>query len=343
MMDLSLVEVRQQNRKPLIVAVRGSLEIGRDCDGLLLLDPEVSRRHVQLDAQGGGITVTDLGSTNGTTLNGQPLEAPTALTENDVVQLGGTQIQVVPSAALATVTAADARTSGPRLTAVAGSGARSSDGGDTVVRGHADDTSARMTSIDAVAAAVDHDQPNLERLSGNEGTVSIVFSDIESSTEMATTLGDSKWFGVLKRHNEIIRKAVKKYGGNEIKSQGDGFMLTFPSARTAILAMSDVQRDLVKQAMEHPDTPIRVRVGIHTGEAIVDAGGDLFGKHIIVAARIANLADGGQILASSITKEIASARHDVHFADPREVALKGITGVQLVYDVVWEKSGVAKS
>ena len=335
---LALVEVRQPDRKPLLVAVRGSLEIGRDCDGLLLLDPEVSRRHIQLELREGVLVVTDLGSTNGTTVNGSRIDQPTQITENDVVRLGGTDVQAVSSTGVDTGAAA-ARTSGPRLTTVAGSSARTS--GDDIVRGRADDTAARYTSIDKVAEAVDHDQPNVVKLSGNEGTITIVFSDIESSTEMATQLGDTKWFTVLRRHNEIIRNAVKRYGGTEIKSQGDGFMLTFPSARSAIFAMSDVQRALVDHANEHPETPIRVRVGLHTGEAIVDAGGDLFGKHIILAARIANLADGSHILASAITKEIASARGDVHFGDALEVTLKGIEGVHHVYEVDWARSGIA--
>jgi class 3 adenylate cyclase len=338
---IALVEVRQSDRKPLLVGVRTTLEIGRDCDGLLILDPEVSRRHVQLELRDGELVVTDLGSTNGTTVNGVKIEAPTKITENDVVRLGLTEIRALPSAGLETVSAAaDARTSGPRLTAVAGSGPRDSGGGEAVVRGRADDTAARATSIDKVAQAVDSEQPNVAKLSGSEGTISIVFSDIESSTAMATQLGDSKWFKVLKHHNDIIRKCVKKYGGTEIKSQGDGFMLTFPSARAAILAMSDVQRDLEKYAEEHPEHPIRVRVGIHTGEAIVDSGGDLFGKHIILAARIANLADGGQILASSITKEIASARGDIHFGEAKEAELKGIEGAHSVYEIDWARSGV---
>jgi class 3 adenylate cyclase len=340
---LALVEVRQPDRKPLLVAIRTTLEVGRDCDGLLLLDPEVSRRHVQLDLREGALFVTDLGSTNGTTVNGARIEQPMRITENDVVRLGGTEIQALSSAGLGEVGAAQARTSGPRLTTVAGSGARDSGGGDAVVRGRADDTAARYTSIDAVADAVDTEEAKVVQMSGAEGTVTIVFSDIESSTEMAMQLGDTKWFSVLRHHNDIIRKSVKKYGGNEIKSQGDGFMLTFPSARSAIFAMSDVQRDLVTYAAEHPESPIRIRVGLHTGEAIVDAGGDLFGKHIILAARIANLADGGHILASSITKEIASTRGDIHFGDAREVTLKGIEGAHLVHEVDWERSGVPTS
>src|SRR5258708_6302359 len=67
-MNFVLMEVRQPARKPLVVAVRESLEIGRDCDGLLLIDPETSRRHVVVRCDGDVVTVTDLGSTNGTTV-----------------------------------------------------------------------------------------------------------------------------------------------------------------------------------------------------------------------------------------------------------------------------------
>jgi adenylate cyclase len=335
--------VRQPGRRALLVAVRGPLEIGRDCDGLLLLDPEVSRRHVQVEVIDGTLVVTDLGSTNGTTVNGSKIDGPTLLTENDVVRLGDTEVQMVPSTGMDVVGGASARTSGPRLTTVAGSGPRDSGGGDAVVKGRDDATAARQTSIDAIAAEVDDEAPEVAKLAGREGTITIVFSDIESSTSMATQLGDSKWFGVLKKHNEVIRKAVKKYGGNEIKSQGDGFMLTFPSARSAILAMSDVQRDFVTFAQENPKSPIRIRVGIHTGEAIADAEGDLFGKHIILAARIANEADGGHVVTSSITKEIASARDDIHFGEAREVTLKGIEGMHQIHELDWERSGIPSS
>src|SRR5204862_4437797 len=125
--------------------------------------------------------------------------------------------------------------------------------------------------IESVAAAGDAEQPNVARLTGDGGTITIVFSDIESSTEMATQLGDTKWFSVLHQHNEIIRRVVEHHKGTEVKAQGDGFMLTFPSARSAVLAMSEAQREFAIYAAEHPDTPVRVRIGVHTGEAIMDA------------------------------------------------------------------------
>ena len=80
---------------------------------------------------------------------------------------------------------------------------------------------------------------------------------------------------------------------------------------------------------------MRVRVGLHTGEVLVDDLGDLIGQHVVVAARIANLASGGQILVSSLVQQIAEPRGDLTFVAPREVELKGIKGTHLVYEVDW--------
>ena len=311
-----MVEVRPPRCKPLVLAIREPVELGRECDGLLLADPEVSRRHVILRFEGTELIVEDLGSTNGTTVNGVRIEVPVPIWENDIVRLGGTELRLIPG------------------TGSAGGGSGDAAGG-AVVRGKVDSSGARMTSIESVAASVDEKGAEVASLAAVSGTITIVFSDIESSTAMAMSLGDARWFEVLGEHNEIIQRNLAAYEGNVIKSQGDGFMLTFPSARAALLCMIEVQHDLAARARDSVDAPIRIRIGMHTGEAIVDAEGDLFGKHIIMAARIANLADGGQILVSSITKEIAASRDDVAFGPPQEVPLKGIDGVHHVYEVLY--------
>ncbi|MFO7591092.1 MAG: adenylate/guanylate cyclase domain-containing protein [Acidimicrobiia bacterium] len=198
-----------------------------------------------------------------------------------------------------------------------------------------------MTSIESVAASVDEESKQVASQAAVSGTITIVFSDIESSTKYAMKLGDQRWFEVLGEHNEIIQSNLAKHQGNVVKNQGDGFMLTFPSARGALLCMIDVQRALAKRAAETPDSPIRIRIGMHTGEAIVDAEGDLFGKHIIMAARIANLADGAQIFVSSLTKEISASRGDLKFGPPMEKDLKGIEGTHHVYEVIWDDTAEA--
>jgi class 3 adenylate cyclase len=314
-----------------VLAVRDDLELGRDCDGLLLSDPEVSRRHVILRFDGEVLTVEDLGSTNGTTVNGQSIDAPVPLSETDLVCLGNTELQALSSKGRAH---SPKRAAPMQGAAGAPSGAFAA-GGTAVVRGKADASGARMTSIDAMADAIDEERTKVNELAASGGTITIAFSDIESSTELAMSLGDKRWFEVLGAHNEVVRRYVKQHKGTEVKSQGDGFMLAFPGARSAVLCMIDVQREFHRLAKEEPEAPVRIRIGVHTGEAIVDEGGDLFGKHIIVAARVANLAHGGQILASAITKEITSSRGDLEFGEPQDVVLKGIEGTYQVHEVIW--------
>ena len=151
-------------------------------------------------------------------------------------------------------------------------------------------------------------------------------------------LGDNAWYDLLERHNEMMRYQLRLHGGTEIKSQGDGFMLTFPSARTAVLFAVAVQQTIDGKLRSTDGRDLRVRIGLHTGEAVSDPEGDLFGRHVIVAARIANLAVGGEILVSSLVFEIVSTTGDLTFGSSRIVALKGIPGDHLVYAVDWRSS-----
>jgi class 3 adenylate cyclase len=322
--SIPILEIRQPGRRPLQVVVSERLDIGRACDGILLADPDVSRRHAELSREGDTLMIRDLGSTNGTSINGSRISGAVRMIPDDVVKVGLTELRLVylpteaetPESASGAAPAADA-----------------------VVKAHAGgDDDIRLTSIERVADSVEENLPDIQSLRGDGDTVTIVFSDIESSTEMTLGLGDSKWFEVLGAHNEVIRRHLKAYGGTEIKSQGDGFMLTFPSTRRAVQFCIDVQRELAGREREDPETAIRIRIGLHTGEAIMDESGDLFGKHIIVAARVANLADGREILCSNVVREIASSRGDLDFGEPREVQLKGISGTTVVHQVLWEES-----
>jgi len=334
----TVLEVRQGGRKPLYVQLHDELELGRDCDGLLLADDEVSRRHALFTRNRDGVAVADLGSTNGTFVDGVRVDGHRPVPPGSVVRLGSTEVRALEDAvAPAPPRETTVAGAGPRGTVVAGQGG----GGGEVVIGPAASTTSeiRATSIDKVAAsaAVEAQAIAAQPLGGDD-TVTIVFSDIESSTERAMALGDQRWFEVLGAHNAIVRRRLEEFGGREVKSQGDGFMLTFPSARRAVQCCIAVQQDLDAYAREDPESGVRVRMGVHTGEAIVDEGGDLFGKHIIVAARIANLARGGQVLASGLTREITASRGDLQFGPPDSVELKGIEGTYQVCDVLWEGS-----
>ena len=162
-----------------------------------------------------------------------------------------------------------------------------------------------MASIYAVAAAVEEERPDLAPPTRRpEGTVTLLFSDIEGSTAANERLGDRRWMEVLRAHNQIVRQEVARHGGFEVKSQGDGFMIAFSSARRGLASAMAIQRAL----QAHADAPSRARrspcrMGLHTGEALKE-GDDFFGTHVALAARIAGAARGGEILVSSLLKEL---------------------------------------
>lgn len=139
---------------------------------------------------------------------------------------------------------------------------------------------------------------------------------------------------VLKVHNAIVRRQVARFRGTEVKSQGDGFMLVFPSARAAVDAMVEAQRALYAWARSQPTDDVRVRVGKHTGEAIRQDD-DLYGRHVNIAARVGNAARGGEILVSSLVREIVDCRGDLRFGEPRTMPLKGLTSEWTLHLVVW--------
>lgn len=87
-----VVEIRQPGQPALFVSVRGPLEVGRECRGVLLSDPQVSRRHLSLDLDGERVIVEDLGSTNGSTIDGVRISGPTTLSAGRTVRCGETTI-----------------------------------------------------------------------------------------------------------------------------------------------------------------------------------------------------------------------------------------------------------
>ena len=168
-----------------------------------------------------------------------------------------------------------------------------------------------------------------------DGTVTIFFTDIEGSTRMTERLGDREWMAVLRTHNNMVRQQVATHMGFEVKSQGDGFMVAFSSARTALLCAIDIQQTFASYNTEHRDEPIRVRIGLHAGEAIKEEE-DFFGKAVIIAARVSEEGTGGQILASSVVKDLTESLKEFSFFNERDLEMKGLSGLHTIYEVGWQ-------
>ncbi len=166
------------------------------------------------------------------------------------------------------------------------------------------------------------------------GLVSILFTDIESSTALTQRLGDAKAQEVVRAHNAIVRDALKAHGGSEIKHTGDGIMASFPSASRALDCAVAIQRAVAEQ---HGDTPLRVRIGLNAGEPVAEED-DLFGTAVQLAARVCDRAEAGEILASDVVRQLAAGKGFL-FADRGEVALRGFEDPVRLYEVRWREEG----
>ena len=166
------------------------------------------------------------------------------------------------------------------------------------------------------------------------GLQTILFTDVEDSTVLTERLGDAKAREVMREHERITREALKAHGGSEVKTMGDGFMASFGSATRALQCATAVQRAFA-------DGDVRVRIGLNAGEPIAedDPGGrsDLYGTAVIVAARIAAKAEGGEILVSDVVRQLVAGKGFL-FNDRGEHALKGFEDPVRVFAVRWQDS-----
>jgi class 3 adenylate cyclase len=193
-----------------------------------------------------------------------------------------------------------------------------------------------LASIDIVAAGVSIERPDLRGHAGSDGTVAVLFSDIEGYTSLNERLGDLRTQALLRSHDAIVRAAVAAHGGTVVKSAGDGYMIVFPDARAAVACAVALQRAHDEHDFGIEAGAIRVRMGTHVGQVIRE-GDDFFGRTVILAARVAAQASGGEILVSDA---LASAAGDLSnlgtkVGTPRQVELKGLRGTQTVHPLEW--------
>jgi len=160
----------------------------------------------------------------------------------------------------------------------------------------------------------------------------IVFSDIVSSTELVTRIGDAAARDIFLQHDKIVREQIKKHKGRELQNLGDGFMLSFESPSAAIRCACDMQKELSKKVPS-----IKIRIGINTGEVVRREGRQPFGQAVVVASRLANKAKTEQILVSDVTKHLV-AGSGFPFTERGRAKLKGIGESFKLFEVVWKNT-----
>jgi class 3 adenylate cyclase len=218
--------------------------------------------------------------------------------------------------------------------------APSSEAADAVHRESHGMMAARIMEVtddmaDAFMGAAEVDRSGAVLLPGSRerdpATRTILFTDIVESTSLTQRLGDEVAMDMIHAHDRIVRSALAAARGREIKHTGDGIMAVFTSAVSAVRCGVTVQQDLLKHRTENPGQPLRVRIGLASGEPI-EHHNDLFGSAVQLAARLCAQAAPEQILVSNAVAELCIGKA-LPLKDLGTVTLKGFDAPVRVHGI----------
>jgi adenylate cyclase len=195
-----------------------------------------------------------------------------------------------------------------------------------------------LGDMDALVAAIhaflgDNVPAPVQSRSAAGAPVTILFTDMEGSTQLTQRLGDAQAQEVLRTHNRIVRETLAAHGGTEIKHTGDGLMISFPSATRALECAIGIQQRVAAHSAEHAGPELRVRIGLNAGEPVAEAG-DYFGTAVQLAARICDMAVAGQILVAGVVRDLSAGKGFL-FADHGETVPRGFEDSVHLYEVRW--------
>jgi DNA-binding NarL/FixJ family response regulator len=164
-----------------------------------------------------------------------------------------------------------------------------------------------------------------------EPFVTILFTDLVGSASLFERHGDEAADAIRREHFDLLRHAVAEHGGREVKSTGDGLMVAFASAVSAVRCAVDMQRAAAEAGHE-------LRVGLDAGEPLPE-GEDLYGTPVIVASRLCDSAAGGEILASEVVCRIAGPRVPEPIQPVGALRLRGVSERVAAGEVAWRGEG----
>lgn len=165
-----------------------------------------------------------------------------------------------------------------------------------------------------------------------DGMVILMFTDVEGSTRHARDLGDRQFARMMAEHVGLVSRVAGRWQGKVIKTVGDGALLAFSSARSAVASAVEIQRQI-----EAAGAPYQVRIGIHAGD-VVRTDSDVMGFAVNKAARVASAAAGGQVVVSAVVRELVGYDPALRFEDSFLAELRGIEGVHELVPVAWREA-----
>ena len=165
--------------------------------------------------------------------------------------------------------------------------------------------------------------------------VTLLFTDLVGSTELIGELGDDEAERLRRVHFGLLRDVAAGYAGQEVKNLGDGLMVAFASAVSAVGCALGIQQAVHRHNARHDDYRLKVRVGLNVGEPIQDEG-DYFGTPVVIAKRLCDSAEGGQIRASALVRGLVGSRGNFCFRLLGQTALKGMVEPLETWEIKWE-------
>ena len=271
-MDRFVVEVREPGKEPQRVSVTTTLEVGRECNGLLIADRSASRRHVALTAGPHGLTVTDLGSANGTRVNGARITEPVIASVGDVIRVGETELAVADRQAPPPV---PSNAPPPAV---------------TVIREISRDAFQQLPAAQPVPErSVPHDDATL------------LLTDIALTPAQWGALDPTLARQLAGAHDETVAACAGAFEGAVVSTEGVGRMgAMFRSASSGVGCAVDILQRLAARSRERPELPVPARIAVHTApvEAVLAGGTNGPAAAVLAATAAWQLAVSGATAAA---------------------------------------------
>jgi class 3 adenylate cyclase len=170
--------------------------------------------------------------------------------------------------------------------------------------------------------------------------ITVMFTDMVGSTALTQTRGQQVAQQVVRAHNRIVRQALTRFHGREIKHTGDGIMASFAQASSAVDAAIQIQKDTLAHCRDYPDLPLQLKIGLNAGEPIAEDG-DLFGSTVQLSARITDKAKANEIFVPDSVRLLCAGKN-YRFTSRGGYAMKGFEGDITLYEVVWDEELFAR-
>jgi adenylate cyclase len=168
------------------------------------------------------------------------------------------------------------------------------------------------------------------------GPITVMFTDMVGSTALTQDRGDAIAQQVVHAHNRVVRHALTRHSGREIKHTGDGIMASFAATSNAVEASILIQRNVAAHNKLTPDLPLHLKIGINAGEPIAEDD-DLFGTVVQLSARIVDKAQSEQIFVSEIVHAMCAGK-DLRFFNRGAYYMKGFAEDVSLYEVAWDET-----